>query len=59
MAILVVPSVTAGAIIKPSETSSSEYKADNVVFNLGSLKVTQNLLLGAGVGFLIGALWKS
>lgn len=51
--------VTQGAELKTSSTATQSYVADRVMFDVGGLRVTQNVAIALGLGLLVGALVKA
>lgn len=56
MAILTVPTITSGATLAASSTSTDTFKADPIFTSIGGLDLTQNMLLGAIVGVVVKSL---
>lgn len=51
--------VTQGVELKTSSAATQSYVADRVMFDVGGLRVTQNVAIALGLGLLVGALVKA
>lgn len=50
---IIQPGVVQGAELKTSESAATEFVADQVLFNLGTIKISQRQAITGALAFLV------